>query len=96
MSIVSMRDGKLYWTARHEGAYLWGSNAWWRPGTGVSGAMKTRDLVVMAALEGKKIISTTNLGAAIISTPIVATGSSMCIRKAICFALYDESKSGRS
>jgi len=53
------------------------------------------DLVVMAASKEKKIISTTNLGAAIYSTPIVANGVIYVHSQSHLFALYDESKSGR-
>ena len=63
--------GKLYWTHDMK-AHMWGSTLV-ADGKVYIGD-EDGDLVVFAASKEKKILSTTNLGAPIYSTPVVANG----------------------
>ncbi len=89
---LDAETGKLYWTHDMK-AHVWGSTLV-ADGKVYLGD-EDGDLVVMAASKEKKIISTTNLGAAIYSTPIVANGVIYVHSQSHLFALYDETKSGR-
>lgn len=90
---LDAETGKLYWTHDMK-AHIWGSTLV-ADGKVYLGD-EDGDLVVMAASKEKKIISTTNLGAAIYSTPIVANGVIYVHSQSHLFALYDETKSGRT
>ena len=78
--------GKLYWTHDLK-AHIWGSTLV-ADGKVYLGD-EDGDLVVMAATKEKKIISETNLGAAIYSTPVVANGVIFVHTQEHLFAFYD-------
>ena len=54
------------------------------------------DFMVFAASKEKKLISTTNLGAAVYSTPVVANGVLYVVSQSHLYAFYDESNVMRS
>ncbi len=54
------------------------------------------DFIVMAATKEKKILSETNLGSAVYSTPIAANGVIYVSSLSHLFAFYDSAKSAPS
>ncbi len=68
---LDAETGKLYWTHDMK-AHMWGSTL--VADGKVYVGDEDGDLVVMAATKEKKIISVTNLGAAVYSTPVIANG----------------------
>ena len=86
---LDAETGKLYWTHDMK-AHIWGSTLV-ADGKVYIGD-EDGDLVVFAASKEKKIISQTNLGAAVYSTPIVANGTIYVGTQTHLFAFYDESK----
>ncbi len=82
--------GKLYWTYDHK-AHMWGSTLV------VDGKVYCGDedgnLVVLAASKELKVLSVTELGAPIYSTPVVANGVLYVASNSHLFAVYDATKS---
>jgi outer membrane protein assembly factor BamB len=89
---LDAETGQPYWTHDMK-AHMWGSTL--VADGKVYVGDEDGDLVVLAATKEKKIISTTNLGAAIYSTPIIANGVIYVHSQSHLFALYDESKNGK-
>jgi outer membrane protein assembly factor BamB len=88
---LDAETGQLYWTHDMK-AHMWGSTLV-ADGKVYLGD-EDGDFVVMAASKEKKIISETNLGAAVYSTPVVANGVIYVGTQERLFAFYDASKSG--
>lgn len=86
---LDAETGQLYWTHDMK-AHVWGSTL--VADGKVYVGDEDGDLVVMAASKEKKIISTTNLGAAIYSTPVIANGSILVGSQTHLYSFYDESK----
>ncbi len=80
---------QLYWTHDMK-AHIWGSTL--VADGKVYVGDEDGDLVVMAASKEKKVLSTTNLGDAVYSTPIVANGVLYVGTQTHLYALYDQSK----
>ncbi len=87
---LDAETGQVYWTHDLK-AHMWGSTLV-ADGKVYLGD-EDGDLIVMAASKEKKIISQTNLGAAIYSTPIVANGVIYVGTQEHLFAFYDPLKS---
>jgi outer membrane protein assembly factor BamB len=86
---LDAETGQLYWTHDMK-AHIWGSTL--VADGKVYVGDEDGDLVVMAAAKEKKIISTTNLGAAIYSTPVIANGVIYVGSQTHLYAFYDQSK----
>lgn len=86
---LDAETGQLYWTHDMK-AHIWGSTL--VADGKVYVGDEDGDLVVLAVSKEKKIISTTNLGAAIYSTPVVANGSIFVGSQTHLYSFYDESK----
>ena len=81
--------GKLYWTHDMK-AHLWGST--FVADGKVYAGDEDGDFIVLAASKEKKIISETNLGAAVYGTPIVANGVIYVQSNTHLFAFGDSGK----
>jgi hypothetical protein len=81
--------GKLYWTYDMK-AHLWGSTLV-ADGKLYAGD-EDGDVVVMTASKEKKLISETNLGAPIYSTPVAANGVIYITSNTHLFAFYDSTR----
>ena len=86
---LDAETGQLYWTHDMK-AHIWGSTL--VADGKVYAGDEDGDLVVMAAAKEKKVISETNLGAPVYSTPVVANGVIYVASNSHLFAFYDESK----
>ena len=86
---LDAETGKAYWTHDMK-AHMWGST-FVADGKAYVGD-EDGDLVVLAATKEKKIISETNLGAAIYGTPIVANGTIYLQSNTHLFAFADSTK----
>jgi outer membrane protein assembly factor BamB len=86
---LDAETGQLYWTHDMK-AHMWGSTL--VADGKVYVGDEDGDLVVFEASKQKKILSTTNLGAAIYSTPIVANGVLYVGTQSHLFAMFDASK----
>jgi outer membrane protein assembly factor BamB len=83
--------GKLHWTHDMK-AHMWGST--FVADGKVYVGDEDGDFVVMGATKEKKIISETNLGAAVYGTPIVANGTVYLQSNTHLFAFTDPTKTG--
>jgi outer membrane protein assembly factor BamB len=88
---LDAETGKLYWTHDMK-AHMWGST--FVADGKVYVGDEDGDFVVMGATKEKKIISETNLGAAVYGTPIVANGTVYLQSNTHLFAFTDPTKSG--
>ncbi|MDB6026673.1 MAG: secondary metabolism, biosynthesis of secondary products derived from primary amino acid [Verrucomicrobiales bacterium] len=86
---LDAETGKEYWTHDMK-AHMWGSTLV-ADGKVYCGD-EDGDFTVLAATKEKKVLSETNLGAPVYSTPIVANGVLYVHSNAHLFAFYDESK----
>ncbi len=86
---LDAETGQLYWTHDMK-AHIWGSTL--VADGKVYVGDEDGDFVVMAATKEKKIISTTNLGAAVYSTPVIANGVIYVGSQTHLYAFTDESK----
>lgn len=89
---LDAETGKLYWTHDMK-AHMWGSTFV------VDGKVyvgdEDGDFVVLAATKEKKVLSETNLGAPVYSTPIVANGVIYVQSNTHLYAFHDAAKAGR-
>jgi outer membrane protein assembly factor BamB len=88
---LDAETGKVYWTHDMK-AHMWGST-FCADGKLYVGD-EDGDLIVLAATKEKKIISETNLGAAVYGTPIVANGVIYLQSNTHLFAFADPTKAG--
>jgi outer membrane protein assembly factor BamB len=88
---LDAETGKLYWTHDMK-AHMWGST--FVADSKVYVGDEDGDFVVLAATKEKKVISETNLGAAVYGTPIVANGTVYMQSNTHLFAFSDPTKSG--
>ncbi len=88
---LDAETGKLHWTHDMK-AHMWGST--FVADGKVYVGDEDGDFVVLAATKEKKIISETNLGAAVYGTPIVANGAVYLQSNTHLFAFQDPTKSG--
>ena len=88
---LDAETGKVHWTHDMK-AHMWGST-FVADGKLYVGD-EDGDFVIMAASKDKKIISETNLGAAVYGTPIVANGAVYLQSNTHLFAFQDPTKSG--
>lgn len=88
---LDAETGKVYWTHDMK-AHMWGSTLV-ADGKVYLGD-EDGDFVVMAATKEKKILSETNLGAPVYSTPVVANGVVYVASNTHLYAFHDEAKSG--
>ena len=83
---LDAETGKLYWTHDVK-AHMWGSTLV------ADGKLyvgdEDGDLAIMAATKEKKVLSETNLGAPIYSTPVVANGVLYIASNSHLFAFHD-------
>lgn len=86
---LDAETGKLYWTHDMK-AHMWGST-FVADGKLYAGD-EDGDFIVMAASKEKKILSETNLGAAVYGTPIVANGVIYVQSNTHLFAFADAAK----
>lgn len=88
---LDAETGKLYWTHDMK-AHMWGSTLV------ADGKLyvgdEDGDFVVLAATKDKKIISETNVGAAVYGTPVVANGTVYLQSNTHLFAFSDPTKAG--
>lgn len=86
---LDAETGKLYWTHDMK-AHMWGSTLV------ADGKLyvgdEDGDFVVLAATKDKKIISETNVGAAVYGTPVVANGTVYLQSNTHLFAFSDPTK----
>ena len=90
---LDAETGKAYWTHDMK-AHMWGST--FVADGKVYVGDEDGDLVVLAVTKEKKIISETNLGAAIYGTPIVANGTIYLQSNTHLFAFADSAKNASS
>ncbi len=88
---LDAETGKVQWTHDMK-AHMWGST--FVADGKVYVGDEDGDFVVLAATKEKKIISETNLGAAVYGTPIVANGAVYLQSNTHLFAFQDPTKSG--
>lgn len=86
---LDAETGKLYWTYDMK-AHMWGSTMV-ADGKVYMGD-EDGDFVVMAATKEKKVLSETNLGAPVYSTPVVANGAIYVASNQHLYAFYDEAR----
>jgi outer membrane protein assembly factor BamB len=86
---LDAENGKLYWTYDMK-AHMWGSTMV-ADGKVYMGD-EDGDFVVMAAAKVKKVLSETNLGAPVYSTPVVANGAIYVASNTHLYAFYDEAR----
>ena len=87
---LDAETGKAYWVHDMK-AHMWGSTLV-ADGKVYIGD-EDGDLAVLAASKEKKVLSETNLGAPIYSTPIVANGVLYVASQYHLFAFYDSARS---
>ena len=90
---LDAETGKLYWTHDMK-AHMWGSTLV-ADGKLYAGD-EDGDFIVMAATKDKKILSETNLGTPVYSTPVVANGVIYVSSNTHLYAFYDSAKSAPS
>jgi len=88
---LDAETGKLYWTYDMK-AHMWGSTMV-ADGKLYAGD-EDGDFVIMAASKEKKVISETNVGAAVYGTPVIANGAILIQSNTHLFAFADPSKAG--
>ena len=88
---LDAETGKVYWVHDMK-AHMWGSTLV-ADGKVYIGD-EDGDFVVLAASKEEKVISETNLGSPIYSTPIVANGVLYVGSQTHLYAIYDETRSG--
>jgi outer membrane protein assembly factor BamB len=88
---LDAETGKVYWTYDMK-AHMWGSTL--VADGKIYVGDEDGDLVVMAASKEKKIISETNVGAAIYGTPVVANGTIFVQSNTHLFSFADPTKAG--
>jgi outer membrane protein assembly factor BamB len=88
---LDAETGKLYWTHDMK-AHMWGSTM--VADGKVYVGDEDGDFVVFEAGKQKKILSETNLGAPVYSTPVVANGTIYVASNQHLYAFYDEAKAG--
>jgi outer membrane protein assembly factor BamB len=88
---LDAETGKVYWTHDMK-AHMWGST--FVADGKVYVGDEDGDFVVLAAAKEKKVISETNVGAAVYGTPIVANGAVYLQSNTHLFAFADPSKTG--
>ncbi len=88
---LDAETGKLHWTHDMK-AHMWGST--FVADGKIYVGDEDGDFVVMAASTEKRVISETNLGAAVYGTPIVANGTVYIQSNTHLFAFADPSKTG--
>jgi outer membrane protein assembly factor BamB len=86
---LDAETGKLYWTHDLK-SHMWGSTLV-ADGKLYAGD-EDGDVVVMTATKDKKLISETNLGAPVYSTPVVANGVIYITSNTHLFAFYDAAR----
>jgi outer membrane protein assembly factor BamB len=86
---LDAETGKLYWTYDMK-AHMWGSTMV-ADGKLYAGD-EDGDVVVMAATKEKKLLSETNLGAPVYSTPVVANGTIYISSNTHLFAFHDTAR----
>lgn len=86
---LDANTGKLHWTHDMK-AHMWGST--FVADGKVYAGDEDGDFVILAAAQEKKLISETNLGAPIYSTPIVANGVMYVGTQTHLYAIHDEAK----
>jgi outer membrane protein assembly factor BamB len=86
---LDAETGKLYWTHDMK-AHMWGSTL--VADGKVYVGDEDGDFVVLAAAKEKKILSETNLGAAVYGTPVVANGTLFIQSNTHLFAFSDPTK----
>ena len=86
---LDAETGKLHWTYDMK-AHMWGSTLV-ADGKLYAGD-EDGDFVVMAAAKEKKLISETNLGAPVYSTPVVANGVIYAASNTHLFAFHDSAQ----
>ncbi len=87
---LDAETGKEYWVHDMK-AHMWGST--FVADGKVYVGDEDGDLVVLAATKEKKILSETNLGAPVYSTPIIANGVLYIASNTHLYAFYDEARS---
>jgi outer membrane protein assembly factor BamB len=88
---LDAETGKVQWTHDMK-AHMWGST--FVADGKVYVGDEDGDFVVLAAAKEKKVISETNVGAAVYGTPIVANGAVYLQSNTHLFAFADPSKTG--
>lgn len=88
---LDAETGKVYWTHDMK-AHMWGST--FVADGKVYVGDEDGDFVVLAATKEKKVISETNVGAALYGTPIVANGAIYIQSNTHLFAFSDPTKAG--
>lgn len=86
---LDAETGKLHWTHDMK-AHMWGSTL--AADGKVYVGDEDGDVVVLAASKEKKVISETNLGAPVYSTPVVANGVLYVASNYHLYAVYDEAR----
>ncbi len=86
---LDAETGKVYWVHDMK-AHMWGSTM--VADGKVYAGDEDGDFIVMAASKEKKILSETNLGAPVYSTPVVANGVVYVASNTHLFAFYDASR----
>lgn len=87
---LDAETGKEYWVHDMK-AHMWGST--FVADGKVYVGDEDGDLVVLAATREKKVLSETNLGAPVYSTPIIANGVLYIASNTHLYAFYDEARS---
>mgnify|MGYP000851872589 CR=1 FL=1 len=86
---LDANTGKLHWTHDMK-AHMWGST--FVADGKVYAGDEDGDFIILAATPEKKVISETNLGAPIYSTPIVANGVMYVGTQTHLYAIHDEAR----
>jgi len=86
---LNAETGELYWTHDMK-AHMWGSTM--AADGKVYVGDEDGDLVVLAADKTKKVLSETNLGAPVYSTPVVANGTIYIASADHLYAFYDQAR----
>jgi len=89
---LDAETGKLYWTHDMK-AHMWGSTL--VADGKVYVGDEDGDFAVLAASKEKKVLSETNLGAPVYSTPIVANGVIYVQSNTHLYAFHDSAKAGK-
>jgi outer membrane protein assembly factor BamB len=88
---LDAETGKVYWTHDMK-AHMWGSTL--VADGKVYAGDEDGDLTILAASKEKKVLSESNLGAPVYSTPVVANGVIYIASNTHLFAFYDSAKAG--
>ncbi len=86
---LNAETGELYWTYDMK-AHMWGSTM--VADGKVYVGDEDGDLVVLAADKTKKVLSETNLGAPVYSTPVIANGTLYIASNTHLYAFYDQAR----